>query len=298
MDWETLLVIGIIGITVFLGYCERNPTWQRALPTVQPRPFVSIKDVKSQRVKLTDPPRRLGSLPFFDRDSPALKEAWEKRATGLIEELLRAGDAKNRESWAAAGSAYNQAAAAVALAQECLDQTLVRAEPLLARYGIDYRSLDVPRQRVLIGDAKILAVQRHWSQKLDYAGGAGQVLGRAAVGGGSWQAALVAVVVAGVMTAINDSKLLRQLRDLEGEIATMGEAMRRDANQICTSIETRLLPQYDWIVQIIDQINDRHAAVLIAEEKGGDTSLGPEEALRLGFSVAEGKMLLSKTAGD
>jgi hypothetical protein len=263
-----------------------------------PRPFVSKKDVKSQRVRLTEPLRRLPSLAFFDRHSPALKQAWEKRTTGTIEELLRAGDAQNRESWAAAGLAYNQAAAAVALAQECLDQTLTRAEPVLARYGIDYRSLEVPQQRVLSGDAKILAVQQHWSQKLNYSAGAGQVLGRAAAGSASWQSAVVAVVVASVMTAINDSKLLRQLRDLEGEVATMGEAMQRDAKQICTAIETRLLPQFDWIVQVIDQIDEHHSAVLIAEEKGAEIALGSEGALRLGFAVAEGKMLIAKKAGD
>lgn len=295
MHWETLLVIGILGTTVFLGYMERINS---SYPAPMPRPFVSIKDVKLQRVRMTEPLRRLPSLPFFDRDSPALKEAWEKRATGSIEELLRAGDANNRESWAAVGNAYNQAGAAVALAQECLDQTLTRAEPLLTRYGIDYRSLEVPRQRVLSGDARILAVQQHWSQKLNYTAGAGQVVGRAAAGSASWQGALVAVVVAGVMTAINDSKLLRQLRDFEGEIATMAEAMRCDATQICASIETRLLPQFDWIVQVIDQINERHSALLIAEEKGADAALGPEEAMRLGFAVAEGKMLMSKKAGD
>ncbi len=248
--------------------------------------------------------RRLGLLPgeikalrFFNSNDPDLKGAWQRKDLTRIEELLVAGDQLNRTSWARAGESFNEAVATVDLGRDLLARALKRVEPLLARHGIDYRGHKIAPSNLLAGDAKIISLKAHWTQKINYIGGGGQIAGRAAASG-NWQVALVAGIASVVMTAINESKYLRQFAEMEGEIKTMAAAMAADVGPLTIMIETRLVPQVDWMIRLIDQIEAEGGALTAASGGSVPEEAARERALRLSFAVAEAKMLLETTAGN
>jgi len=295
MDSSTVFIVVVVLLVLY--FLMRGGSSTVAIVAAKPAP-ISLFDLHARRGAMTTALSELSSLQFFDAEDAALVEAWEKKQTGQIEELLRAGDTLNRESWRMAGVSYNHAAAAVDFGRKGLEQILGKAEPLLVQYGVDYRTYKVTPSEVLTGDAKIVQLQLHWGQKLNYTTPAAQAAGRAAAGSGSWQVALVMGIAAMAMAAINDSKLLRQLKEMEGEIEAMAEAMQGDVREICVVIQTRLLPQFDWIVRLFGQIEQSLQTLGSVEAGATDDALTHEQVVRLGMAVAEGKMLLTTKAGN
>lgn len=293
MSWELIFVIIVV---VYLwhrfdsyggGYSASSG--RTPVPTVTP-----VSRLLERRPRLGQMPSVIAALRFFDADDPELKAAWAQKNLTSIDSLLNAGDQLNRTSWATLGNAHNEATTIADLGRQALAHALSRAEPLLIRHGIDYRLHEVAPSSLLAGDARVIVLKDHWTQRLNYAQGGANIAGRAAASG-NWMVALAAGAATLVMTAINESKYLRQFAEMEGEIKAMTAAMKGDVAQIKAMIETQLIPRVDWMIRLVDEM-ERETAQL--ESAGGTAagSLAGEAGLRLSLRVAEAKMLMQTKA--
>lgn len=264
---------------------------------------VPVATLVRRRAELVSAIETLSQLAFFDAANDAVERAWSRRDITALEALLKRGDALNRQSWRMAGETYNACAALIDAARTRLAQGMKEAEPIMRQRGIDPGKLKAEISARLAGDAKIIAIETPRKLKPQYGRGLGQAWGKAATGGASWQAALAVTVAAGVFALIHHSKRLRQLKEAEGEVAAMAAEMRGDAGRLRALIGTRLLPQYDWALSVLDQLAALSASLGAPVADNIPPALAADNAvrekdLRLRFAAAEGKMLVERRAGN
>jgi hypothetical protein len=297
-------VTGLIAAYVLLFHLRGDTLLRALLPTSTKTgegllpmsgPPVAVELLVRRREELVQAVTALKRLSFFDAASDAMKRAWERRDIAALEALLTQGDALNRQSWRSAGETYNACAALVDLVRTRLAQGMKEAEPIMRQRGIDPGTLKAEISARLAGDAKIIAIEKPRRLQPQYGRGLGQAWGKAATGNMPWQAALAMTAAATVLVFIQHSKRMRQLKETEGQIVAMAAEMRGDASRFRALIETRLLPQYDWALSVLDQLAryTGNGAAVKSPNQPMD-----ESALRFGFAVAEGKMVVERKAGN
>ncbi len=238
----------------------------------------------------------LRSLPLFDANADGFAEAWEKKNTGWLEQNMLAGDATTRQSWQKSVGIFNHAKQTVDGARVQLSQLLASAEAVLAKYAIDPSAPNVAASRTATGEAPIAAIKRDLGQRLNYSQGVGNVAGKAIQGQVPWQFAAAAAAFALIMHFVNESKLLRQLKELEGQLLVDAQAARNDMSLVETLITTRLLPQIDGLTSAATILEAELSAVQQSEAR--QEAAAREHAVRLSMTVADGKQLLQTVAGN
>ncbi|MDH4745877.1 hypothetical protein OMP43_17770 [Sphingomonas sp. CBMAI 2297] len=293
MEWT---LIGMLMVSVGFYLHFRSLEASKAAPVAAPPLTLAILRLK--RAELADAMAALPQLHFFDRAGATLTEAWQRGRPEEIEPMLVEADQLNRANWAQAGDRFNAAIRTVDQGRTALAAALADAETILRRYRIDPGALAAPASASIEGIARVVSFERHWTQKLDYGAGVTQAATRAMTGQLPWQAVLVTAAGAFIMDQVNRSRRLRQLKDAEGQVARMATAMRGDAEQFSTLIGTRLLPQFDWIIRVLDQLGNLTSDLDQHETVAGPGTAPPEIALRLGLAVAEGRQLIDRKAGN
>jgi hypothetical protein len=171
------------------------------------------------------------------------------------------------------------------------------AEAALASYQIG-DGAEVDRSGVLEGYMAVASLPaKDWTQKLHYTRATSQAVARAVTGSGPWQIAAAAVVFSGIMMAVNHQKLLRQLKELEGQVKTQAEAVRGDIDMIDGIFRFRIRPQSGAMLSLIgtleDQLQHLHAA-----EDHGDADQAKADAFLLACAFREAQHVLEMKAGD
>jgi len=278
------LVAVLMGLLLLLvlrgGLLIRVLDW--AERDLNKKPVPSIEELQAQQEKLHAAPKQLRELATFDASDPDLLDAWQREDTARIETLLRSGDTINRQTWATAGTLLNDCLEARDGARQRLTITMKEAEPVLRRFGLADAAEATAFGKKLAGDAKVLTIDAPWSQRVNYAGGAGQAIGRAAAGSGSWQGAILATIFAGVMLAINHQKRLRQLKEIEGQVTAMATAIRGDIQMFIGMTEEEVVPQYDQALVLIDRLARLTTQLRDAETVPTDKKQGYELFLAAG----------------
>lgn len=282
----------------FMFHLRRAKLWKAPRERhgkVTPAPMAT-EELRRQRTIIVANLAMMREFPVFDADNPEVVEGWEKKFTGRLERLMQQGDAQTRLSWQQAVGVFNHASQSVDAARLNMKRTLAQAEAALTKYAIDPSAPDTIASRPASGEAPIAAIKRDLGQKLNYTQGVGNAMQQVVRGQMPWQFAAVAAAVSVVMLFINESKLLRQLKEMEGQLVVDASAARGDMTMVESVINTRLLPQLDGLIAATVVLENEVAGVREAEVDGSPAAR--ERALRLSFSVAEGKQLLETLAGD
>ena len=138
---------------------------------------------------------------------------------------------------------------------------------------------------------------KDWTQKLDYARGTSTAIAKAVTGNGPWQIAAAAVVFSGIMMAVNHQKLLRQLKELEGQVKAQAEAVRGDIDMIDGIFRFRIRPQSAGMLSLIRTLEEHLQSLQVAED-GGDADRARADAFLLASTFREAKHVLEMKAGD
>lgn len=301
-----LLQFGGIGITLFLAYqfcwrfrpralaLEGEPVARKSLATT----VVGADDLRDRRKAMTAIDASIGALPLFDPDNLRLASAWTRKDTTLLEQLLRDADALNRTSWRKGMDVYNEAVGTVDVGRSTLRALMTKSEAMLEAYKIDYSAIVPERSGELGGVVATTRMQRDLSQKLRYSGGVSHAVRGAASGAVPWQFAAVVAAGAVVMHFVNQSKELRQLKEMEGVITSNAEAARGDFTLMRSLITTRLAPQTDRILAVMDDLHTCGTALRADEQATNATARAQITANRLARAVVEARHLLELTAGN
>ncbi|MDQ0462957.1 hypothetical protein QO010_000705 [Caulobacter ginsengisoli] len=295
VQWAAAAFLGFHFFVFFRDRAQSKPMPQpsRALTAT----VVGVEDLRARKVAMEAAERALAQLPLFDPDAPTLMAAWDRKDTARLEALLLEGDALNRASWQRGMDLYNPSAETVDAGRSTLQQQLAAAEALLTAYNIDYGAIPLERSDQLGGVVATTRMQRDLSQKLNYTAGTANALSKAASGAMPWQFAAAVAAGALVMQAINHSKALRQLKEMEGTISLNAEAARGDFALMRNLLSTRLIPQMTRILAVLDALQSRSTALRVSERLA--TAGDPREAAtRLAFTVVEARHLLELTAGN
>jgi hypothetical protein len=236
----------------------------------------------------------LPGLPLFNVNQPDLATAWDRRNVDRIESILKAGDALNRSSWQQAIERFNKACATVDIARAALRTQLTAAERDLAPFNIDYSPIEARASKHLEGTAPVATLKKHFTQKLNYGQGIGRASAQAVSGQMPWQFAALAVAGMMVMHAIGHSRLLRQLKEMEGTVSANTVAARGDLSLMSTLLRGRVLPQLHRSVDLFSQIEKGRA--LLQAQSG--TRFAHDQAMELAYYAVEGRHLLQTMAAD
>jgi hypothetical protein len=239
----------------------------------------------------------LNSLKAFDIDIPDLADAFAARDTVKIESLLNGGVSQNRTSWDRGLAIFNRASSNVDLARGNLRHALRQSEDAIAQYEIDLSTIDIQKSRELGGwIAEASLAPQTLGQKLSYQQATSQALTKVVTGQAPWQMGAAVVAVQIIMHYVNQSKLMRQLKDFEGDVGRQSVAARADLDQMAILIQTRLMPQFDRIATVIAALQTGIGILRAAERRGAPDQRAT--AFRLACAIVEARQLLATTAGD
>jgi hypothetical protein len=254
-----------------------------------------LSDMQSQMRADFD---RLESLSPFDAARPELIKAWKDSNTGYLEHLLQEGDNQTRASWDDAIGIFNAAKDSVDVARSGLRQSVAAAETALVAYTIDEASIVVERSGSLEGAMRAAQLApKTLTQKLNYGRGSAMMATKAFTGNVPWQVAAGAAVLSLIMMAVNHSKLMRQLKGLEGQLVGQAEAVRGDITLIESELRLRLIPQFDGLAALLGRLQDGLANLGAAEALVGHGN-AKAEAFHLACAVREANYLLEMKAGN
>lgn len=270
----------------------------KAIVEVPSTPSVTAGQLSTIQARMGADFNRLSSLQTFDTDRPELVKAWKDSNTRYLEHLLQEGDTLTRKAWEDAIGIFNAAKDNVDVARGGLRQSVTAAEKSLAAYTIDEASIVVERSGTLEG-AMIAArlAPKTFTQQLRFDRGVPMAMTKVATGNMPWQMAAAFAAGSLVMMAVNHSKLMRQLKELEGKLVEQGEAVRGDITLIESELQLRLIPQFDGLAALLNRLRKGVADLSAAEAQVGRGNAKPE-AFHLACAVREAKYLLEMKAGN
>ena len=271
------------------------------VPVVIPEPVepsISLTVLRLDGMRVMTEKDRLSDLPIFDADATDLQHAWKKTETGIIEKLLNDGDALTRKSWDDAIGIFNVAKNGIDHARDWLGYFVARSERVLAAYKIDYAAIPVAQSGTLEGEMKVVYLPpKDFMQRLNYTRGTGMAVAKAFTSNGSWQVALAAVAFSAVIAAVNHSKILRQLKELEGQLKEQATAVRGDIQLIAGELSTRMIPQFEGLLALISRFDDEIKSLRDAEGET-DSVAADAKAFQLACTMREAQYLLQMKAGN
>lgn len=277
-----------------------TPMFRKGLKVIEvpDLPLVGRDTLEAARARMKADVDGLSDLKTFDASQPELVMAWQKSSTPHIERYLKEGDDQTRAAWEQAIGVFNTAKDDVDLARGGLRQGLNIAEKALAPYAIDIDALVIEQSATLDGRMAFARVApKTFTQRLQFDRGMTNVATKVATGNLPWQAAIGFAVFSGVMMWVNHSKLMRQLKELEGKLVEQAAAIRGDIGLIENELRLRLIPQFDGLTDLFERLDDRRAELVTAETTKG-VGGAKAEAMHLAFAVREARYLLEMKAGN
>ena len=261
-------------------------------------PTVTGEQLADMQARMRADFDRLATLTPFDTGQPELIKAWKDSNTRYLEHLMQEGDKLTRAAWDDAIGIFNAAKDNVDLARGGLRQSVTEAEAALTAYTIDEASIVVERSGTLEGamNAARLA-PKTFTQQLRLDRGTTVAMTKLATGNLPWQAAAAFAVFSLVMMGVNHSKLMRQLKELEGQIVGQAEAVRGDITLIESELRLRLIPQFDGLSALLQRLREGVSQLSEAEAKVGRGN-AKAEAFHLACAVREAHYLLEMKAGN
>ena len=113
-----------------------------------------------------------------------------------------------------------------------------------------------------------------------------------------WQIAAVAVAGIAIWHFINRSKALRLLKEMQGKIIVNAEAATGDFALIRTMLTTRVIPQFDGLLEITSHLESELTDLRSVGTDPAQVPDARDRAFRLARSLVEGKQFLEMMAGD
>jgi hypothetical protein len=259
---------------------------------------VTSKQISKMQSQMRADFDRMALLSPFDAERPEVLKAWKDSNTGYLEHLLQEGDKLTRAAWDDAIGIFNAAKDHVDVARGGLRQSVKAADTALVAYTIDKASIVVERSGALEGAMHAAQLApKTLTQKLNYGRGSAMMATKAFTGYVPWQVAAGAAVLSLIMMAANHSKLMRQLKELEGQLVEQAEAVRGDIRLIESELRLRLIPQFDGLAALLNRLRKGVAELSAAEAQVGRGNAKPE-AFHLACAVREANYLLEMKAGN
>lgn len=266
-------------------------------PKTLPRVIVSTDTLREMNRTMLAEPELLAALPVFEQSAGDLRDAWAINNIAKIEAALKAGDALTRESSQKAAESFNRVVSYVDVARGALRYFVERSQTALAPFNIDYASITPDKSKTLASFAPVAKVKRRLYEHLDFTLFGGKMAMEALSKGAPWY---VAVAVAGtglILNEINKSKMLRKLKELEGKLVVAAGAARDSFENTRTLLLTRVIPQYEALLDVIARLESGLAALQPDDQVATDTE-ARERAFWLACALVEGKHYLQMMGGD
>ena len=292
-EWMQNAVLGLVR-----DYPRSDRRVATAIIEVPVIPSVTSVQLSEMQARMRADFDRLPTLSPFETGRPELIKAWKDSNTRYLEHLLREGDQQTRAAWDDAIGIFNAAKDDVDLARGGLRQSVTTAETALAAYTIDEASIVVERSGTLEG--AMLAARlapKSFTQQLRLDRGTTVAMTKVATGNLPWQAAAGFAAFSLIMMGVNHSKLMRQLKELEGQLVGQAEAVRGDITLIESELRLRLIPQFDGLAALLVRLQNGLADLHAAEVVVGHGN-AKAEAFHLACAVREAQYLLEMKAGN
>lgn len=113
-----------------------------------------------------------------------------------------------------------------------------------------------------------------------------------ALRGGSWQAAVAAVAVSAVILAVQHQQLLRQLKELEGQMGELASQVAGDLSWIAAELREGLLPRINAMLNTLHRLEEGLARF------DATPDLPRAEGFALAMAVREARYYVETKAGS
>jgi len=282
---------------IFYFKPSRLIAWQSKRQVAAPVPRVSIEGLRALSAHLASASPALRSLAVFDKADAALSTAWGSKDPATVSELLALGDQATQKSWQQAYALLNEAIRAVDAGRAHVRELLPRAEAALAAFKIDYALIDTGRSEEAYGFSSFSIPKQLDFRNMDL-----RLLGlfdsKSRIAANftenskplqiAWKA--FSYTTGGpLISRYYKSKWLRQLKDVEGELASKAEAVRGDCVMIGSLLETKLVPHLSGLIATIETLE---AGI---DELASGTA-DRDKALRIALVYLQGKKLTETRA--
>ncbi|HET7231854.1 MAG TPA: hypothetical protein VFJ16_17715 [Longimicrobium sp.] len=314
----TVFLLYLVGFTCVLTARRMTGSVTRAVPAgaatravpartaVAPRatraapPAISVTELRSMQQEIVRSRGSLESLPVFDESQSALQQAWKAGDPSRVAPLLEAGNRQTQNSWQRAVAVHNRAVDYTDRAREKLNHLLAQVQQRISVFNLDLDAIERERSKrgyvtfaqaipPRLTERRIALRNRSFSQGASHAA---LRIGRAGH-------PLAGLLAAGAVLAAQyaySSKILRELKDAEGQLVVDAEAARGDFAMVDSVLATRIIPNFQRMLELITQLEAEFG------ELRGDVNIDEpevrEKAMRLAFAVIEGRRLVTTMAGD
>ncbi|OXE36093.1 MAG: hypothetical protein CGW95_09780 [Phenylobacterium zucineum] len=292
-DWVQNAVAGLER-----NYLERAARKIEPIAEVSIIPSVTSEQLSELHDQMADDLSRLSTLEPFNTERVDLAGAWYETNVRQLEQLLDEGDRQTRKAWKESIKIFNAAKENVDTARGGVRVSVTEAEAALAAYTINEASIVIERSGTLQG--AMVAAQlapKTFIQQLRFDRGVPLAMTKFTTGNMPWQVAAAFAAGSLVMMAVNHSKLMRQLKELEGQLIEQSEAVRGDIRLIESELRLRLIPQFDGLTALLDRLRKGVLELSAAEATVGRGNAKPE-AFNLACAVREANYLLEMKAGN
>jgi hypothetical protein len=250
--------------------------------------------------------KQLARLRVFDVNDSALDQAWDKKNVARIQELLEKGAWRNRSSSSQMVGIVNEIGERVDIARGHLARVIRQSDRYLRPYQIDDNDPRIKRSLVVAGTTEAIVTAKTLPRRFDVARGVSSSVNQVVMNvsrnnisaGQGAAALLVTAAIAVVAHGIHNSRSLRKLKDLEGQLAEQAEAVAGEIRTFTAIVEAQMRPQFVALADSALLIETYAELLRAAAAAGAGVSTPPRAAFDLKIALLEAKHLLSTRAGD
>jgi len=267
-------------------------------PQLVQRAIVPIEILRRKRAEMDVALENLTTCEVYDFDDEALEKAWSDRNLDMLDEIFRSADKKTNAAWQEGIAQFNSMIGLVDLARGRLRQLVQESEAMLTSFDVDLATLDLSRSKTLEGYSFTAERQKYITENAYYEHSYGMAVSRVTTGQLPWQVAAIFIVGTTIWRFVNQSKALRQLKEIEGKLKANAAAAKSDFDQFRALLTTRIIPQYDALVEVIGHLETGLSELSSMPPNENQDPATKESAFRLASAVGEGRRLLQMAGGN
>jgi hypothetical protein len=227
---------------------------------------------------------------------PEVDDAWRHENTREIAQILEAAHEQTIFQWAEINWLFNRALSQFDIARMALKRQIRDAKEGLEGFTIDPQLLqneEGKKAHLEVWDAlpASLAPERIIARYGGFLRAGGRVAFNAGSGETSLLAAILLLTTLAIAQRIYTSRILRRLREVEGQILLNESALKHDCAMFRTIIKTRLLPRIQAMEQVAEEIRDADFGLTI--HYTDPVEIVNVHKTRLAIALLEGKRLTS-----